>query len=435
LKSLVEYFRNSKKAKIILVLLIVIILILLILLIIGARDLDKESKKIPGTGRTTPEIRQENITRRIVKSIERGAKKVIIGQPTEIPKRVIPTSTPTPTPDKKIQIAKNVFSCLNGMRDEEGVYALGKKCTGADKCQITAKDHRIGLNVLWAETKYVEKSNDLSILDRLRKDIDLYLDEDKVPIISVELWDKIIFYDMLQSPIFSPADKTKIENLAKKSGRQDNRAALKVQEEVRAPDYQEPDFDLLLASSGKNADSKISEEDLRLTAIDAHEALYSYVWKNNPEDLKVAKQLLYDTLQGYLSAKNISQENRCFLGLTTARFYNHLKTAPVLQTAVKIFQDSRIEQSCWFNKTCPVNTNPALFCQMFTSELYKATQDQKYSDLKEGILDLLVNNNYDYLSYPGLFAGDGCFSDRGSVEEKLRLTYDNSLIALALLSK
>jgi hypothetical protein len=120
-----------------------------------------------------------------------------------------PTASPTPKKPPYLEIAKKALGCLEKMRDEEGLYVLGKRCTAKDNCKLSFRDNRIIMSVLWGRTKYFEKTKDKEELEKIRRDLDLYLDNQKVSLIRPAFWSKRLLYEMWQSSAFSPKIKRK----------------------------------------------------------------------------------------------------------------------------------------------------------------------------------------------------------------------------------
>lgn len=342
--------------------------------------------------------------------------------------------SPTPKKLTNLEIAKKVLGCLDKtMRDERGVYALGKECESTKSCRITIKDNRVGLAVMWARTKYIEKTGDQKEKEILMKDIDLYLDYEKVRIITPIFWARKFLYEMNNSKIFSETEKEKIQELWNKLSLPDSTILTKVLKEISSKDYQRQNLLVLLSNKEKSViitDKNLFKEEIIL----ATEFLNMHLWDKKEDSFKTAEDFFYRATRDYFSlSSEIPLEEECLLGLASSEFYKFTNQKAYLDLASSIFEKTKIEDTCFLKGTCPTSPSTSSICGLLSESIYKVIIDESYRNLKGKIIDNLINENFDFIGYPAGLINDGCFYDSSS-QNKNRDTKSNGLV-VGLLSE
>lgn len=347
---------------------------------------------------------------------------------SSIPPKIF-LKSPEPATDF-LKIAKKTLECLDKIRDEDGVYALGKKCDTNGLCKISAKDHRVGLNVLWGRTKYIEKTDDQVEMRILRKDLNLYLNDKKVKVVQPDLWSRKLLYDMWQSTIFSEKEKEKILRLAKKAELQELVEEGKARKKLFQEGYQTPDLTTLV-SGGISKGVPKDEYEFNMMASFSGDYLSWSLWEKNPETLKLAKELLYRTAEAYFFSPGLPMDSKMLLGLTATDFYLATKEEGYLALARLIKEKTDFKTSCLFEKSCPSGLFLPTVTIMFYNNLYKISDFNKdfgKENLdREKIMNLLVSANWGKGLYGSEKPEDGCFFEANDIE-RFRTTRENGLL-------
>lgn len=342
--------------------------------------------------------------------------------------------SPTPKKLSYLEIAKKTLDCLDKtMRDEKGVYVLGKECSSANDCQKTLTDNRVGLYVLWGRAKYVQKTDDQKEKETLIKDINLYLDKEKVPVIQPDFRSKILLYEIWKSGFLNDEEKQKIIDLEKKVDPGMPSNVRETLQSIKENNYKEPHFldftESLKAILSAEQESDVSVEDFRKNILFSSDYFFKYVWGKEADYLKVAKTLLYDSLNEYFILNNeLNTTDKCLLGLNLVDFYKELKEKSFLDLSLNIFEEGKIGDECWLKGSCSGDVLFHSVCGQFARELGHFAQGERYTKLSRDYFNFLINNNFDNQGYGGYSAGDGCFYSRSGLDSRLRTTTENGLI-------
>lgn len=347
-----------------------------------------------------------------------------------------PAASPTPKKLTNLEIAKKVLECLDKtIRDERGIYALGKECESTKSCRITIKDNRVGLAVMWARTKYIEKTGDQREKEILIKDIDLYLDGNRVKLIQPEFWERKLIIQAVRNEIFSSTEKEKVVKLAKKSypGVSEMTVPLK---KINNPEYQLPDFSevsLVKMRSSKEKISLVDEFSFIRTVAVASDFLAWHLWQNDPESLKLANELLLTGIKIYFSLKEeISPMGKSTFGIVLLEFYEFNKEKALLNFSREIFNEIYSQSSSWFDESfvSTLRFDDGVSLAMFLNKLKEVTGDEKYRQLKEKLLEITIKNNFDFFGEKGFFTGDGCFFNPAIKNRERRVRENSFLVEL-----
>lgn len=96
IKAIIDYFKQSKKAKILLFSLLIILLVIIILIIIGARDASEEYSRLPEKEKMARQKSENKVIQRMAKYLKRGTDKVLtdflLKKTKEIPISPVPTT-------------------------------------------------------------------------------------------------------------------------------------------------------------------------------------------------------------------------------------------------------------------------------------------------------------------------------------------------------
>lgn len=350
-------------------------------------------------------------------------------------KKEIVTQEITPVPQKltNLEIAKKVLGCLDKtMRDERGIFATGKECSSSIDCDITGESSRVGLYVLWGRTKFVEKTGDQIEKNNLMRDIDLYLDRNKVMFIQPDFRSKIFLYQMWKSKIFSQEENQKVQELIKKVYPGQTKKVIEIIRSINDGDYKEPNFNEFLNNPNRfllSQDKETSRDNYRKDIMFSSDYLFQYLLEKDDKYLKLAKKLIYDSLGEYQLLKDeLMLEDKYLLALTFAEFYNNLKEKVFMDISLILFEREKMEDKCWITSSCPKNASPLAIYILLAKELYQIIENEKYLDLASEALNYLININFDEQKYGGFETGDGCFYNLAGADKKLRTTSENGLM-------
>ena len=339
--------------------------------------------------------------------------------------------TPVPQKLSNLEIAKKVLNCLEGMKDEGGIYFYSKECSSDEVCRSEIEDSRVGLNVLWGKTEYIKKTKDQNQLELLKNDISNYLDNKKISFISPDFWSKNIFFQMKDSLVFSKEEKEMVDGLSRKTKHALTNGSLEILRKIRNQNYTDPDLDLIdLEGPTLEKIDDISREDWRNEVILSFDFLYSFLAEKKQDDLRIAKELLVKATSEYLFLeKKLSLGEKCLLGYVSSQFSNHLENKTLLKKSEDFFRKLKIERSCWFDGSCATDLFEPIVCGLFSHQLYQATEKNEYLLSRDRALNYLIANNFDYVGYQGNYVGDGCFYNKNTDPNKrIRPTLENGLL-------
>lgn len=306
-------------------------------------------------------------------------------------------------PKAKVQsndeILKRTVVWLGKQKDENGIHFSNiiceldseyKNIKNCDNIQKTGASYHEGLTTMWGNFGYAIKSKDKKVLEDLNKDISNYSKFDYV--LQNDFWDCKMMYEMLKSGLFKDETKKQLERICWSS-----------------KFYVTSDIDIKSDNSGYQyflKPNKPSTNDsliisgLKNNVSYPSEFIARYLWKNDENDLKVAKyyfdseKILYASDKQYFGIKDI-----CTLGISSIDMYKATNDKPYLEFAELLYKDN-LETKNEYN--LPV-------CGLFSQSLHKVTKNKKYQLKQNNIVSNIVKNYYDSMGYAPYFTNNAGF--------------------------
>lgn len=336
----------------------------------------------------------------------------------------------------RLEIAKKVLTCSDkNLRDQTGGYITFQRCTSPASCTAGPFDGRVELYALWARGKYLESKEDPEEREIFDQDLDYYLDYLNRGVIMPDFWGRNLLYEIWQGKNISAEEKEKIEKLALNIDMgEGSHDLVEVSKLLKQESFQPQPLSKILASSfTKN----FKNEDLTRVNFNvglgyALDFLDYYRWKGAEEALKTSQELFNMAVKRYLSSKEVSAENICVLGLTAASFYERLNEKDYLDFSLKVFEDLAGQEKCLFEKDCQSSLTTEVLCAFYFDKLNQTVGEPDYSQMKNNLLEKIIEKKFDFPGYSAAFAEKGCFME--SSNTGLFNLMNNSLL-VGLLSK
>lgn len=317
------------------------------------------------------------------------------------------------TPKEGYQkIARQTLDWLNKERDERGVYTLGKLCRISGQCEMAAQDNRAGLAAIWGRFKYYQAYKEKKDMEILNRDLEIYNDPDKIPVIQNDFWNCKLMYQIWQSDLISDWQKKAIEEICWLG-------AYPPEEEELVP---EPDLSLVMEKRSVPLKSPVglSASGGEMSEFAAFSSDFSsrFLWKKEEEDLEKAVFFfnkavnLYDkeTSQAYLSG-------RWLLGIAALDLYQANEEGQYLEFAIALSEKEAIKD------ICVIDTSPPNYCQesllerttanLFLRQLFEATGEEEHKNISQELTERTIETAFDKEGYEGVFMGDGSFNTFG----------------------
>jgi len=429
IQTIINYFKQSKKARILLFSLSIILLIIIILIIIGARDVSKEYSHLPETEKIAREKAEGNIIQKMSKYLKRGTDKVLVNLRLKKAKE-IPISPAPATKDEKIlrqQIAGKVVNWLETLKETENneeSYSLGYRCKSKEDCVRDPTDKQLVIPVLWSYFHYYNQTKKPGILTMMKKNISSYAKQSFQP----DFWHCKLLYDLNQSPLFSPEEKEAIKSIClntfllrfeKISQRANNNDINQFQAEKIITQLKNPK-DLTTVSDLLPKD----EREFLIYSSYASDLIYRYFWLNTPSNLNLAKTYFDQALLFYQNHKKSPPASLPFLALATIDMYKATRNEEYLKLVTYLNELSLQQRQ--------TNTFNVIGLALLEKEMFQLTHDKKYDGLFNQYLSYLINYGFDSSGYQGYRKNLGAFHNLGTANY-IYDTRSNALIISLLL--
>lgn len=330
------------------------------------------------------------------------------------------------------EIAKKVLDWLNKQKDVREAYRFSVDCKRSDVKNCVAEgSNRSGLGVIWGRFRYLlNHRSDSKEMDILKNDLALYADRSRLVLLQNNHWDCKLMFDLWKSDLLGDNEKKEAEKICFDGEPRLGQTLLDRKNELAGGSLfltaVEKDIKEKVLAINENKDYEKPIVYQELTDKDNGNVFYKhtysyflsdyvtrYKWKQNGDDLYFAYLFFDAMLEQYLkNPSQITTEDRCSLGLGTLDFFNlyeknhsgqYKKLAQVLFDSVD------------WNNINVKETRTITSCLKFTDELLEQRKGIKYSEIKDNLLQKLINNNLDYNGFDGNISGSGGFySDGGN---------------------
>ena len=316
----------------------------------------------------------------------------------------------------KLKVAKLTLSWLDKQKDNRGSYVLSKDCniTNINTCKDPLPSNRDGLSVIWGRFVYAGSKNGASELEAVKKDLSTYADKNKIPVIMNNFWNCKLMYDLWQSSLLSPQDKTYAFNICFDS--YDDPSGISLNYLATTVGTAEA-FNTLKESAkakmkairnNSNFNNYIyndlfkEEETILWYPYISSDHAARYMWKKLDLDLKWA-YFQFDAFLEYFikNERELLHSDKLALGINAVDLYKINNDREYLDFADYILNR-------YINSLNKDDIYAYTTVGFLANELFEVTKNVYYLKLREQALKIAIKNDFDYSGYSPL-KGDGGF--------------------------
>lgn len=304
-----------------------------------------------------------------------------------------------------LEIAGMVLSWLDKQRDERGVYNTFRLCDTTGNCEKVSESGtsgHIGIAAIWGHFKYYQATDNKDALDTVVRDLKIYTDEDKVKMIQNDFWNCSLMYDLWQSDSFSRKQKKQIEHICWQS------AYYYPPElsEIVTNGVQNLDLKKVIKKDNINFERPLSGYDKQFLSaypVFSSDFVARYFWKKDEKDLEKAKFYFNKSAQLFIKENDrFLGSDICLLGISALDIFTATKEKSYLDFAVTLFEQEIKNKISEKNFIGPLS-------YFYAERLFRTTENEEYKEIKNDIVQFLVENSFDFTNYNGSLNNDGSF--------------------------
>ncbi len=348
---------------------------------------------------------------------------------------------PTISPAEKLsnlEIAKRVLGCLEGQVNENGLYAVGSECKQGEGCKKFLPGNYIGIYAMWARFNYLQKVSDPGQMFLFDRDLGVYSDSQKVPIImAADGWTCRLLAVMAKSDLFSTSQKEKLASICQRSliGGESIRIG-GIEEEIKKGNYREPsweDFFTQIRSESSTV-AEVDSYELSSLAYFVSDFAGRYSLNQNNQELQEAKLIYQDALSLYLQGgKKLPFYTKALLGIAALDLLGVTGEDVFLDLASLIWEKLDLEKVCWLvdqpDSSCRFGIQDPVLVGIFAADLYQKTGREEYRAFKDKIITNLLPLCFDSPSFASAF-NDNCFFSNVTTNFSREVTNNSLMVEL-----
>ena len=239
--------------------------------------------------------------------------------------------------DEQSKISKKTLDWLDNQKDERGFYYSSIGCSSDFKCnnpELAGTSGHEGMPVLWARFKYYQQTKDLNELEKLKIDINNYVKGVETMEVQNDFWNCKLMYELWSSDVFDNDTKENIDKLCWTSTYLDNSdiesfaAINKEGKWLRTFTKVKNVAPEITLTDPSNIEIENLKDDMVLKHADYYASYISdfvarYEWKNNQDDLSLAKSTFNRVVSAYYSYKTeLTSSGMCAFGVSSMRVDN-----------------------------------------------------------------------------------------------------------------
>jgi len=336
-----------------------------------------------------------------------------------------------PVESQKSEIAQEILSWLDEQRDSRGVYIYGYRCSVTGGCSQQEADNRAGLTAIWGRFKHYQATNDSNDLSIINKDLNIYTNSEKVPVMQNNFWNCKLMYEMWQSNLFSQEQKDKIEQICYQ-GAYYPPDLEEINQQINLGQTKTADFNQLLEekSEASLTPQNRSSQGIKLAeyAAYASDFVTKYLWQKNKTDLTRA-QLYFNKGVNLLvqESTNSYLEGKCVLATAALDIYQATSDSAYLNFSQLLLEKEKIQDLCLNPQEevgyCYNSMFEQATCGLFINQLATLTKEEQYKELKDGFITYSTNNLFNLPEYTDGNHGQGAFYSKIKLSDEELLIY------------
>jgi hypothetical protein len=331
-----------------------------------------------------------------------------------------PNKTTYENPQESVrdEISKEVLLKLDKTRTENGAYSFGIFCTVGGVCASNTVDNRVGVQALWAQALFYSTVHDPQAESLIDKDIEVYLNPDKVRVIQNDLWNCKLMYSLIQKGAFSQQQKDGFLRICKRG------SWLGEEEEQfrqKATEGQISQINLDEVMDGKKYQPEPLKDNFYMYAAAASDAVYEYMLTQDQTKYNYAISYFNRAIETYTVQSNLSQIDIATLGIASVDMYRLTKNDIYLEFSKFLYRAH--PGSCSQLQSCVLSAS-------WFNEMYKENNDAFYKQMRNLYLHQLINRFFDKQGYLGLRNNYGMFYTSGKGDYQYPTLYNGLLAGL-----
>lgn len=331
-------------------------------------------------------------------------------------------------PLSNIEIASIVTQWMDRTRNQDGRYILDETFD-ASGAATRVIDHRLGAFPILARTKLFEKTGNTEHLSKLKRDLDVYMDPERVPFIQNYFWTCALLYEASIVPDLPVETVNTMRDLCER-GDFNLEVMQSVDDRLAQGDVS---FDLSvdeipLPSQSGTVESSRANEIFQLASFSADRS-GRYRWYGKRYDREVATVLLRDAVELYsqevAGGSFIPSDTRCVIGFAALNLYALSADESLVDLSELMFRSYEPSAD---------DVESLAFCTFLGSRLGQ-TGIGRVSDADiSKMLDIAIFDLFDVKGYDGYYNGGGAFRDL-KLPEARRSLIANTLLTVVLLER
>lgn len=333
------------------------------------------------------------------------------------------------------QIVEKVSDWLDKQRDDKGIYYSSRQCSAypeknCDEFTSGGNSGHAGLAALWARYKKYQKQKGEKDLKILLSDIDVYNNPEKIKYVQNDFWNCKLMFPIWKDVSIPQDYKNKIESICWSSGYQiipelesvSGRGFTRI---IVKKDIPDP----VLSFSDSTMDSPDKLKNFERIIFYPSDFATRYIWKEDPEDLRIAKLYFNKSIPYFLSDPD-SYHGRevCGVGISSLDLSIASGEKKYLDFAVEIYKRKIGNYSLLSEEQKLVYSD--LVCLMFFQEINAKIPNTISKEEIKSFEENLFDNAVDYEGYERNLIGDGVLFnvEKDGKSGLLKSVMDNGLV-------
>lgn len=265
---------------------------------------------------------------------------------------------------------------------------------------MKSSDNRVGANVIWAKYQVWKKTNDQSLLDSMRSDFTVQLDDKVVDVYAPDFWSCRIMYELWLDDKLPQDLKDNAKKLCDKgiyefprTLREPGDATVRLSADVKIAKYEEIDLNSVNFGETSGAYIEYSKRQQMADQLLKYSSYISefvtkYEWEKVDNYHTIAKAFQNQVLNLYqqLAGNNKLVPYECVMGVGFMDLYNATKEDKYLKFAEKLIGANKYHDISLFDKVT---------CAYFIDKMRTLLKRDDYGPIYDNLFSDIYQNHYD----------------------------------------
>jgi len=328
--------------------------------------------------------------------------QLVVGEKKEV------TEWKQPSEIQNTEVAKEVLDWLDEQRDSRDVYIYGYRCAINGDCEKQEADNRAGLAAIWGRSLHHQATNNDNDLLIINKDINIYTDPEKVPIIQNNFWNCKLMYQVWQNDSLSNEQKTKVKNICDKSSYYPPELE-EIDNLIESDQLEKINPKTLIdnISSIEDNPQSASNNSAKFIEYSTYSSDFTakYLWEKDKLNLNRAQAYFNKAILLWKNEpRNTYLEGKCLLGIAALDLYTATQEENYLEFAASFLDKEKVKDLCLSpNEDGSTYYNDSILehatCGIFANQLANLKGEEEYKEVKNSLVSNAVDNLLNYPQY------------------------------------